>query len=40
MNEIIVGLDIGTSAIRAIVAEKLESGVLQIIGVGTGVSQG
>ena len=40
MSDIIVGLDIGTSAIRAVVAEKLETGVLQIIGVGTGVSQG
>lgn len=40
MSDIIVGLDIGTSAIRAVVAEKMDSGVLQIIGVGTGVSQG
>ena len=40
MSDVIVGLDIGTSAIRAVVAEKLETGVLQIIGVGTGVSQG
>ena len=40
MSDVIVGLDIGTSAIRAVVAEKLETGVLQIIGVGTGISQG
>jgi len=40
MSDVIVGLDIGTSAIRAVVAERLETGVLQIIGVGTGVSQG
>lgn len=40
MSDVIVGLDIGTSTIRAVVAEKLETGVLQIIGVGTGVSQG
>ncbi|MGP1594423.1 MAG: cell division protein FtsA [Treponema sp.] len=40
MSDVIVGLDIGTSAIRAVVAEELESGVLQIIGVGTGISQG
>ena len=40
MSDIIVGLDIGTSAIRAVVAEKMETGVLQIIGVGTGISEG
>ena len=40
MSDVIVGLDIGTSAIRAVVAEKLETGTLQIIGVGNGVSQG
>ena len=40
MSDVIIGLDIGTSTIRAIVAEKLETGVLQIIGVGTGVSHG
>ena len=40
MSDVIVGLDIGTSTIRAVVAEKLETGVLQIIGVGTGISQG
>jgi len=40
MSDVIVGLDIGTSAIRAVVAEKLETGMLQIIGVGTAVSQG
>ena len=40
MSDVIVGLDIGTSAIRAVVAERLETGVLQIIGVGHGVSQG
>jgi len=27
MSDIIVGLDIGTSAIRAVVAEKLETGI-------------
>ena len=36
MSDVIVGLDIGTSAIRTVVAEKLETGVLQIIGVGSG----
>ena len=40
MSDVIVGLDIGTSAIRAVVAERLETGVLQIIGVGTGMSEG
>ena len=40
MSDVIVGLDIGTSAIRAVVAERLETGVLQIIGVGAGVSHG
>ncbi len=40
MSDVIVGLDIGTSVIRAIVAETLETGILQIIGVGTSVSQG
>ncbi len=39
-DDIIVGLDIGTANIRAVVAEKLENGNLQIIGIGTSSSTG
>lgn len=40
MSEVIVGLDIGTSKIRAIVAERLLTGALQITGVGISDSEG
>lgn len=40
MSEIIVGLDIGTSKIRAVVAERLLSGALQVTGVGVSDSEG
>lgn len=40
MSETIVGLDIGTSKIRAIVAERLLSGALQLTGVGVSDSEG
>ncbi|CEM60812.1 cell division protein FtsA [Treponema phagedenis] len=40
MSEIFVGLDIGTSTIRVVVAERVETGVLQVIGVGVGESNG
>jgi len=38
-SDIIVGLDIGTTKIAAIVAEIVESG-LDVIGIGTHVSRG
>ncbi|UNC58076.1 hypothetical protein KD997_05255, partial [Treponema pallidum] len=31
MGEVIVGLDIGTESIRAVVAERLEGGALQVV---------
>lgn len=40
MGEVIVGLDIGTESIRAVVAERLEGGALQVVGVGVGHSKG
>lgn len=40
MSETVVGLDIGTSKIRAIVAERLQSGALQVTGVGVTDSEG
>jgi cell division protein FtsA len=39
-KNLIVGLDIGTSKIVAIVAEVTEDGVLNIIGLGTQPSRG
>ena len=38
-SDIIVGLDIGTTKIAAIVAEMVESG-LDVIGIGTHISRG
>ncbi len=40
MSDVVVGLDIGTSRIRAVIGEISESGVFQITGVGTGQSTG
>lgn len=40
MSDAIVGLDIGTSRIRAVIGEISDSGVLQITGVGTSPSNG
>lgn len=39
-NEVIVGLDIGTSKVMAIVAEVLENGEIDILGFGQQVSRG
>ncbi|MCK4966776.1 cell division protein FtsA, partial [bacterium] len=39
-NNIIVGLDIGTTKIAAVIAEMGNSGTLNIIGVGTHPSEG
>ena len=39
-NDVIVGLDIGTTKICAIIAELLDDGGLDIIGVGTSPSKG
>src|SRR5207244_12795634 len=39
-DEIIVGLDIGTTKTRAIVAEAREDGKAEVVGVGTSPSQG
>lgn len=38
--ETIVGLDIGTTAVRAIVGERTEDGLVEIIGVGQAPSEG
>lgn len=40
MNNVIVGLDIGTAWVRVVLAEKLETGEMQILGVGTAESTG
>lgn len=40
MSDAVVGLDIGTSRIRAVIGEISENGVLQITGVGTSPSNG
>ena len=40
MSDVIVGLDIGTSVIRAVIGEIDENGTLQIIGVGSAPSTG
>ncbi len=40
MSDVIVGLDIGTSVIRAVIGEVDENGTLQIIGVGSAPSTG
>lgn len=40
MNDIIVGLDIGTSNVRVVIAEFDENDVLQVIGVGKSPSTG
>ncbi|MBQ7611737.1 MAG: cell division protein FtsA [Spirochaetaceae bacterium] len=40
MSEALVSLDIGTSKIRAIVAERLQTGALQVTGVGVANSEG
>lgn len=40
MSDVIVGLDIGTSVIRAVIGEIDENGALQIIGVGKAPSTG
>lgn len=40
MSETIVGLDIGSSKIRAVVAERLLTGALQVTGVGVTDSEG
>ncbi len=39
-NNVIVGLDIGTTKICAIIAEQMEDGTLDIIGIGTSPSKG
>ena len=39
-NELVVGLDIGTTKICAIVGRKNEFGKLEILGMGTAVSEG
>jgi len=40
LSDVVVGLDIGTSRIRAVIGEISESGVFQITGVGTSPSTG
>jgi len=40
LSEVVVGLDIGTSRIRAVIGEISDSGVFQITGVGTSPSTG
>lgn len=40
MSEVVVGLDIGTSRIRAVIGEISDSGLFQITGVGTSPSTG
>ena len=40
MSEVVVGLDIGTSRIRAVIGEISDAGVFQITGVGTSPSTG
>lgn len=40
MSDVVVGLDIGTSRIRAVIGEISETGVFQITGVGTSPSTG
>ncbi len=40
MSDVIVGLDIGTSKIRAVISEYTENGTLQIVGVGQSPSTG
>jgi len=40
LSEVVVGLDIGTSRIRALIGEISETGVFQITGVGTSPSTG
>ncbi len=40
MSDVVVGLDIGTSRIRAVIGEISDTGVLQITGVGTSSSNG
>ncbi len=40
MSDVVVGLDIGTSRIRAVIGEYSETGVFQITGVGTSPSTG
>lgn len=40
MNDIIAGLDIGTGNIRVVIADILETGVLQVVGVGRSRSTG
>ncbi len=39
-NDIITGIDIGTRTIKVVVAEQLESGELNVLGVGTAPSDG
>ena len=40
MSDIVVGLDIGTSNVRVVVASYTEDGNLQVVGVGTSPSTG
>ena len=40
MSDVVVGLDIGTSRIRAVIGEISDTGVFQITGVGTSASTG
>ena len=39
-SELIVGLDIGTTKICAVVGELSESGLVDVVGIGTSVSTG
>ena len=39
-SELIVGLDIGTTKICAVVGELTESGLVDVVGIGTSVSTG
>ena len=40
MSDVIVGLDIGTSNVRVVVAEFTEENKLEVIGLGTSPSTG
>ena len=39
-SDLIVGLDIGTTKICAVVGELTESGLVEVVGIGTSVSTG
>lgn len=40
MNDVVCAIDIGTANIRVIIAQKLETGQFQVVGVGVAPSSG